>query len=469
MKNPQTADPEPYETADPPPPEPAPAADQDREAADQDLPTTVIADDPGGIDFTRVIASVVTAASAVFTVWSVWDLSRLAGEVGEEGQTVPHVVGLGAGVGVEAVWLWLLAIEWKQASTTGRVSPALTRTGWALALLASVVLVVHGVVTSWPMVLLAVLPLAAKAGWHWLTTLRCERTRARLEAAAAAAREARRREEEDQRRAQKLSTGLSPEQEEELAQIRSETVYVRAKADVESELTTAKAEADRKRQKADAESERIRRQTESQMRQEAVNLQVQEQMTIQRANVSLLKQRNELQVELQLTSPFELGAGAGGPYTRVPDDPSGFGLPPVGGAPVAGTGFGFAHQAHAGGATGATGATPVDLRVPQGAAPAATAGATGAAPSAAPAATADAEADSPQPKGRTWPRPPTPEQGQRQLVEYAQWQLGRGETLGIRDAARRMDCSPRSVSRYREALMEDAEYAQLMEAFNPQS
>lgn len=113
------------------------------------------------------------------------------------------------------------------------------------------------------------------------------------------------------------------------------------------------------------------------------------------------------------------------------------------GGPAPGTPAPADPQDPGGGATGA------DLPVPQGATPGATAGATSVAQHA--------------PEGRTWPRPPSPEQGRRQLVEYAQWQVGRGQEPSVRDAARRMGTSARSITRYRDALRGD--YPALMEAF----
>lgn len=318
----KTTNPEPpIEPAAPPAPapEPEPVVVEDQ-APEQAPPAAAVTET--GVDFTRIIASVVTAASAVFTVWSVWDLARHGAE---EGQAAPHLVGLGAGIGVEAVWLWLLAIEWQQATRTGRVHPVLTRTGWALAGGACVVLVVHGVLTSWPMALLAVLPLAAKAGWHWLTALRCEQTRARLDAEAATARaaaeaerqaqeETHRQEVEKEARQSKLSAELTEEQQAELAELEREAAYVAAKTDKELALDAARAHADQQRALA-----QIRRQAE-------------QQMTVDEASADIEVRRAELRNRIHLASPLysvrELPAGE---TQQVPDDPSGFGVPPVAG------------------------------------------------------------------------------------------------------------------------------------------
>ncbi|WP_026119891.1 winged helix-turn-helix domain-containing protein [Nocardiopsis ganjiahuensis] len=340
--NPAHSEP-PLEAAAPPAPAPAPEpVVADDQTPEPTPPAAAAAGEPGGIDFTRVIASVVTAASAVFTVWSVWDLARHGAE---EGQAAPHAVGLGAGIGVEAVWLWLLAIEWQQASRTGRVNPVLTRTGWVLAAGASVVLVVHGVMTSWPMALLAVLPLAAKAGWHWLTALRCEQTRTRLEAEGAAAREAalaQRRAEEEARREQaakealesKLSSDLTETQRAELAELEREAAYVSAKTEKELALDAARAHAEQQRVLA-----QIRRQAE-------------QQMTVDEASADIEVRRAELRTRIHLATPLYTAQElpAADHHEQVPDDPSGFGV-----APVAGFGAGLSQARAQGGGIGRQG------------------------------------------------------------------------------------------------------------------
>ncbi|MES0838348.1 hypothetical protein [Nocardiopsis tropica] len=113
----------------------------------------------------------------------------------------------------------------------------------------------------------------------------------------------------------------------------------------------------------------------------------------------------------------------------------------------------------------ATGATGADLRVPQPATGPAT-------PQQTPVADhAHQEEDQEEGQvleGRTWPRPVDPEQGRRQLIDYARWQIARGQEPGVRDAAQRMSTSARSITRYKKALSEDAAYAELMAAFRQQ-
>ncbi|WP_026117161.1 hypothetical protein [Nocardiopsis valliformis] len=252
----KTANPEPpIEAA----PAPAPAAEPAPAVAEDQAPVVAR---PAQINPTTVIASLVTLASVVFTTWSVFDMATPA---------APDLVALAAGAGVELVWLYILATEWQQAGRTGHLSRGLTVTGWVLAAVAAVIITVHGLLTVLALAVLAVLPLAAKAGWHWQTRLRAAATRARLAAQAEAEREraetARRKAEEErrlaqeqQRRDQELSQELTEEQEKELARLRREAVFVSAKSAAELELDAARARADQERALAD-----IRRQAEQQM------------------------------------------------------------------------------------------------------------------------------------------------------------------------------------------------------------
>ena len=84
-----------------------------------------------------------TAASIAFTTWAVADLATGATE-----GAAPVAIAVGAGLAVEGVWLFLLATEWGQAVRTGRPSKALSVAGWVLAVVASAVIVVHGLVTD---------------------------------------------------------------------------------------------------------------------------------------------------------------------------------------------------------------------------------------------------------------------------------------------------------------------------------
>lgn len=141
--------------------------------------------------------------------------------------------------------------------------------------------------------------------------------------------------------------------------------------------------------------------------------------------IAALADRGTDALALMLNPPgTEGGAGAAG---RVPQDPNG-------------------------------GATPADLQVPQGATPAAT-------PAATPVAEEVPAGENEEGMGRTWPRPPTAEQGRRQLVEYARWCVRTGNTPSRGDAAERMSMSKRSIGRYHEDLVDD--YPDLMGLFPP--
>jgi len=302
-----------------------------------------------GLSPVTLIAALVTAASVAFTTWSVYDL--LAAHA-------PALVALATGVGLEMVWLFALASEYQQAKSTGRTEQRVSVTGWVLAVLTAVVIVVHAFLTAGSLVILAAMPLAAKAGWHLRTRAVAAETRARLEAEQAAREEAQRAEreaaraeqaerEEARRREQALSTNLTEDEEQDIADLYRRANLARRRAKAQTELTTAEAEADQHRAEADAEAERIRQETEHRMRQEALQRQVDEQMAVQRANADLLKQRAELEAELRLAQPYQLGAG----QSRVPDDASS--LEPAPGAPGEATfaGFGSALKAVAGTST----------------------------------------------------------------------------------------------------------------------
>ncbi|SIO84644.1 ATP synthase F0 subunit B [Nocardiopsis sp. JB363] len=301
------------------------------------------------IDPVRVLAGVLAAGSVIFTGWKIWDLIA-----GPGAGLLMHGVGVASGLAVESAWLMLLALAYQQATRTGQVSRWVTIAGWVLAIGAAGILAAHGVQsTSWVMALLGVLPLMAKTAWHGLTHIRALETQERVKVAdqdreqaerveAEREKEAARIEAQHAERERALSTGLTPEQEEELAQIRRQAAYARAKATAESELTTAEADADRERQQAEAESERIRRQAESQLRQEAVQNKTEEELAVLEANARLVKRRQEVEVELELTRPYALPSGTG---ARVPDDasmlnPGGPGTP--GSFVASGAGFGGA-------------------------------------------------------------------------------------------------------------------------------
>ena len=311
---------------------------------------------PTGADPVRILAGVLAAGSVIFTGWKIWDLIA-----GPGAGILMHGVGVASGLAVESAWLMLLALAHQQATRTGHVSRWVTIAGWVLAVGAAGILFAHGVQSgAWVMALLGVLPLMAKTAWHGLTHTRALETLDRNQAAEQARAEADRieleREQEAARaeaqraeRERALSTGLTPDQEEELAQIRRQAAYARAKAQAESELTTAQADADRERQQAEAESERIRRQAESALRQEAIQSKTEEELAVLEANARLVKRRQEVEVELELTRPYALPTGAG---PRVPDDASSISPDGPTSTSVAGFGAGLSELRAQGGGIG---------------------------------------------------------------------------------------------------------------------
>ena len=311
---------------------------------------------PTGVDPVRLLAGVLAAGSVIFTGWKIWDLIA-----GPGAGILMHGVGVASGLAVESAWLMLLALAHQQATRTGHVSRWVTIAGWVLAVGAAGILFAHGVQSgAWVMALLGVLPLMAKTAWHGLTHSRALETLDRNQAAEQARAEADRieleREQEAARaeaqraeRERALSTGLTPDQEEELAQIRRQAAYARAKAQAESELTTAQADADRERQQAEAESERIRRQAESALRQEAIQSKTEEELAVLEANARLVKRRQEVEVELELTRPYALPTGAG---PRVPDDASSISPDGPTSTSVAGFGAGLSELRAQGGGIG---------------------------------------------------------------------------------------------------------------------
>lgn len=279
---------------------------------------------------TRPLLIAATIPSLLSLAWTAWSVADMI--------PAPAPIAIAAGIALDVMLVAAVAIAW-MAPTIARGAQIAS---WVIAGVAAAAIALHSWHLSPALVLMAAVPLIAKALWGLALSAKTaqEVEAARVEAEEAKATEAKRVEAE--RKAARLSTGLTPEQEEELAQIRRQAAYARAKAAAESELTTAEADADRERQQAEAESERIRRQAESQLRQEAVNNKTEEELAVLEANARLVKRRQEVEVELELTRPYALPSGTG---TRVPDDASmlqGGGPGTPGSFVASGAGFGGA-------------------------------------------------------------------------------------------------------------------------------
>ncbi|MFL1439837.1 hypothetical protein ACJOT0_33940, partial [Nocardiopsis sp. frass2] len=283
---------------------------------------------------TRLIVSAAAVPSALSLIWtatSVADMITVGGPV----------VALAVGVVLDLALVGGVLIAW--------VAPEIRRTAgnasWVLAAIAAVAIGYH----HWGQeaVIFAVVPLISKLLWHLALAARTAWEQRRDETARALAEqeaEERRAAEHasraaadaDRARREALSTGLTPEEEAEHAELRRQARRIRARAEAEREVIQAEADADRIRQEATSEAERIRQETEHRMRQDAIRRRVEEEMAVQQADADLLKQRFALERELRLIRPYELTGSE--PASRWPDDASA--LTPPGGPTAGFGGFG---------------------------------------------------------------------------------------------------------------------------------
>ncbi|MEV2276185.1 hypothetical protein AB0I72_11405 [Nocardiopsis sp. NPDC049922] len=330
----------------------ADTASQEREKVDGPAPAAPPA--PGGwFTPTRLVIGAAVLPSLLSLIWVATTVAEITGGPG----------GWAAGIFADVVIVSTVAVAWFNPDVRRVASIG----GWVAAIAAGVLLGWHYLGTE--QIAFALVPIGSKFLWHvallartaWerrraaaVRTVNARAERARRETEEAAHAEAERTRE----REQALSTELTEDELRELASLRRQAAYARARAEAENELTTAEADADRLRQEAVAEAERIRRETEHRMRQEAIQRRVQEQMAVQQANADLLKQRQALELELQLTRPYAVGAAS---QARVPDDVSGLDDLGPDTAPVAGFGGVFGAglttaNIHQGGGIGGNGA-----------------------------------------------------------------------------------------------------------------
>lgn len=397
---------------------PAETLTDDSNPAAEALPEDTGAHTPvaGGAMSTRPLMVAAAIPSVLSLAWTAWSIADMI--------PAPWPVALAAGVALDVALVAAVALAWMAPSITRGAQVA----SWFIAALAAAAIGVHSFEITPALTLLAAVPLVAKALWHLALVAKGQAEAARRTA-----------EQAQQAKADRLSVELTEDEQAAIADLERQAAFTEKKAAAQRKLDAAHSEAEHAAKLADIEREAA------------------EQMKRDEATAKIHVRRHELAQQIDLAAPVT--APARQQLPRVPDDASS--LTPRGGAEA---GFGAAFAATPAPAP-ATGATAADLGVPQGATPTATAGAT---PSSAPAAPAAPETE-PVPAERTWPRPPSPEQGRRQLVEYAQWRLDQGQVPSIRDAAKRMTTSPRSVSRYRESLREQGgAYAELMEKFRTQ-
>ncbi|MFE3457401.1 hypothetical protein ACFXKD_07620 [Nocardiopsis aegyptia] len=329
-----------------------------------------------------IAASIPSALSLAWTAWSVADMIP-----------APWPVAVAAGIALDVALVAAVAIAW--------VAPSIARgaqaASWLIAGVAAAAIAIH----SWPispaLALMAAVPLISKALWHLALSAKAAGEAAAAAAAARAAEQAAKERAEAERKDRRLSTGLTEDQEAELAELERQRAYTEAKAAKALALAEAEAKAAQEERLAE-----IRRRAET-------------QMATDEATAQIHVRRAELAQQIQLAAPVytatEIPAGA-----RVPDDPSGLDDLPPGTAPVAG--FGFPQQPPA----PARGASPADLRVPPGASPSASPGA------------------SPVEEGLTVPQ---------RLLRYV---ADHGPSSTVKGAARELGVDPRTIRRYRDDL-----------------
>ncbi|GAA4928527.1 hypothetical protein GCM10023224_04690 [Streptomonospora halophila] len=238
-------------------------------------------------------AAVPSVASLVLTVWSLMDSLP---------ESAPWGVGLAAGGVLDIALVSSVAIAW--------VAPAVARpaqsAGWAIAAVAAGLVGWHSWLIDWPLMALGLIPLAAKALWSLALHARLAQHAAVREEAEQqrAAAQRHQREQEAQRaagdaeaarRAAELDTGLTHEQQAEVARRRRDAAYARELSAAEQELEAAQAQAAH-----EAELERIRRAAA-------------QQMEMDREDAEVIKQRVKLTREIQAGRGLALGQGEAAP------------------------------------------------------------------------------------------------------------------------------------------------------------
>ncbi|KOX18055.1 hypothetical protein [Nocardiopsis sp. NRRL B-16309] len=252
-----------------------------------------------------IAASIPSVLSLAWTAWSVADMIP-----------APWPVAMAAGIALDVALVAAVAIAW--------VAPSIARgaqaASWLIAGVAAAAIAIH----SWPispaLALMAAVPLISKALWHLALSAKASGEAAAAAAAAHAAEQAAKERAEAERKNRRLSTGLTEDQEAELAELERQRAYTEAKAAKALALAEAQAKAAQEERLAE-----IRRRAET-------------QMATDEATAQIHVKRAELAQQIQLAAPVytatEISAGP-----RVPDDPSGLDDLPPGTAPVAGFGF----------------------------------------------------------------------------------------------------------------------------------
>lgn len=366
-----------------------------------------------------IAASIPSALSLAWTAWSVADMIP-----------APTPIAIAAGVALDVALVAAVAIAW--------VAPTIARgaqtASWITASIAAAAIAVHSWEISPALALMAAVPLISKLLWGLALKAKASGEAAAAEAAARAAAQAAQAKEEADRKEQRLSTGLTEDQEAELAELERQAAYVKAKADRQVALEQAKAQAAQQLRLAEIERE------------------AETQMATDEATAQIHVRRAELAHRIQLAAPVysvtELPVGG---QQVAPQVPEGVPTTPTDTDPEQAETERLRHilaalaedqiAALADRGTDALaamldrtqpptaeGAPRPDLRTPPGAPSTASPNAPGGAPRA------EETLDGPQ-----------------RLLAYI---ASAGEQATVKGAAREMGVHPRTIRRYRERLIE---------------
>lgn len=257
---------------------------------------------------TRPLLIAATIPSLLSLAWTAWSVADMI--------PAPAPIAIAAGIALDVMLVAAVAIAW-MAPTIARGAQIAS---WVIAGVAAAAIAIHSWHLSPALVLMAAVPLIAKALWGLALSAK---TAQEEEAARVAAQEAKATEEkrvEAERKAARLSTGLTEDQEAELAELERETAYVESKSERELALAAARARVEQEERLAE-----IHRDAET-------------QMATDEARAQIHVKRAELADQIRLASPVytvtEIGPGA-----QVPNDLSGITGPEGPTGAVAGFGF----------------------------------------------------------------------------------------------------------------------------------
>lgn len=252
-----------------------------------------------------IAASIPSLLSLAWTAWSVADMVP-----------APAPIAVTAGIALDIMLVAAVAIAW---TSPAAARPAQT-VSWIIAGLAASAIAVHSFAITPALVLLAPLPLVAKALWGLALSAKTAQEAEAAEVEAERARVQKEQRLETERKAARLSTGLTEDQEAELAALERETTYVESKSERELALAAARAKVAQEERLAE-----IRRGAET-------------QMATDEARAQIHVKRAELADQIRLASPVytvtEIGSGP-----QVPNDVSGITGPEGPTGAVAGFGF----------------------------------------------------------------------------------------------------------------------------------